>query len=282
MQFLFVALKESDVGHGSADSRNSCSSPEGRHSSQQTSGDESHPENFILVDHALSDLFRKPATRHAPERKLSVVSADGSRWAAPCAALYGLHYQQLKPEYSDERHSLTNDLPCDAFANLALHFSRHALKSWLDVTGHKLDLNLSWGENLAAKIVLVESLLEDLCLFWNLRSANDCQRPAPIIPLPIDDAADERVLVVLRDWVLSLAEYGMRSNYCLVTSQTVDEIDCCRFAARLEKMLAETPTRYVDYEPPRKRTSGARSLRFRCDLAGTSERSQAHFHATSP
>lgn len=86
--------------------------------------------------------------------------------------MYGIPHAGLRPQYFDEETSFTEDTTA-AFVDLATDFVKQSQKSWLDVTGHGLDL-LHFGTwPLAPTVVLVRSVVADLVLFWNLRTATD-------------------------------------------------------------------------------------------------------------
>jgi hypothetical protein len=126
----------------------------------------------------------------------------------------------------------------------------------LDVTGHALNprIESNWPSGqLSPTVVLVEHRVLDLGTYWNLRSASDTTFPAWIIPIPAEAANEPTVIEKLKDWLLAFLPYGSRPSYCLVTSQTVAEDTCRRFAAEFQAALAGSPIDAVDYEPPRNR-----------------------------
>jgi hypothetical protein len=74
-----------------------------------------------------------------------------------------------------------------------------------------------------------------------------------VIPIPRSETTDPTVLSALKDWLLAFAPYWTRPNYCVVTSATVTESDCCEFAIRLQDELRGSRIEFVDYVSPRKR-----------------------------
>jgi hypothetical protein len=169
--------------------------------------------------------------------------------------MFGIHHPALRTEYYDEATSFTANTTL-GFIDLATEFVKEWKQSWLDVTGHELKLRLSSVGPLAPTVVLVQSPVPDLSLFWNLRTASDTLRPVWIIPIPVEGATDLAVLEKLREWLLTFLPYGPRPDYCLVTSQTVREEDCQRFAEQFQKCLIGSPITGVDYEPPANRMPG--------------------------
>jgi DNA-directed RNA polymerase subunit RPC12/RpoP len=164
--------------------------------------------------------------------------------------MFGTHHVNLRREYYDEL-TVFGSNSVAGFIDLATEIVREWQQSWLDVTGHELNPHISGL--LVPTIVLVGSVVSDLSLFWNLRSASDTMHPAWIIPIPADAATDPAVVEKLKDWLLAFLPYGRRPNYCLVTSQSVEEQVCQNFAQQFRVVLDGTPIESVDYEPPRNR-----------------------------
>jgi len=215
--------------------------------------EQAHAEDYILVDHALIHLFQTRYLRPHRRQTLRLVTPEPlSTWAVYCAAMFGIHHPTLRTEYYDEATSFTANTTL-GFIDLATEFVKKWQHSWLDVTGHALNLRISAASALAPTVVLVQSPVPDLSLFWNLRTASDTIHPAWIIPIPVEGATDLAVLEKVREWLLAFLPYGPRPNYCLVTSQAVKERDCQRFAEEFQKCLAGSPIVWVDYEPPRNR-----------------------------
>jgi hypothetical protein len=61
------------------------------------------------------------------------------------------------------------------------------------------------------------------------------------------------VVEKLKVWLLAFLQYGSRPNYCHVTSQSVPETTCLRFAEQFQASLRGSAIQYVDYEAPRNR-----------------------------
>jgi hypothetical protein len=208
-------------------------------------------EDYYLVDHALIHLFQTRDQRKSRKRSLRLVTPEeSSKFAVYCAAVFGVHHQNLRNEYFDENNPFKGETT-SAFLDLSTEFVRGWCQSWLDVTGHELSPHISGAGPLAPTIVLVGSPVEDLALFWNLRTASDTTHPVWVIPIPHDGATESTVLDKLKDWLIAFSPYGRRSDYCLVTSQTVDETECKRFAEQFQTVLLGTPIEQVHFEPPR-------------------------------
>jgi DNA-directed RNA polymerase subunit RPC12/RpoP len=217
---------------------------------------QTHVEDYYLVDHALIHLFRTREQYKGRKQTLRLVSPEASSPLVTfCAATFGIHHQNLRKDYFDQ-DTAVSDSKTTAFIELATEFVKEWQQSWLDVTGHQLNprIESSWGSGqLSPTVVLVGHRIQDLCLFWNLRSASDTTYPAWIIPIPVEGASDPAVLGKLKEWLLAFLPYGPRPSYCLVTSQTVAEEVCRRVATDFQAVLAGSPIEAVDYEPSRNR-----------------------------
>jgi hypothetical protein len=214
---------------------------------------QSHPEDYYLVDHALLHLFQTRDQHKSRKQTLRLVSSDDSSpWAAFGAAVFGIHHRNLRKDLFDEEIIFTANT-ATSFIDLITEFVQKWQQSWLDVTGHELNAHVSGYGPLVPTIVLVGCLVPDLSLFWNLRTASDTIHPAWIIPVPFDASTEPLVLERLKEWLLAFLPYGPRPNYCLVTSQTVGEEACRDFGERFRAALGGSPIEVVDYEPPRNR-----------------------------
>jgi hypothetical protein len=192
------------------------------------------------------------ANRHpdiSARRFFWLVSATkDSVWSVYCAAMYGVHFLNLPTSYYDHFQQLEEDT-IEGFFRIAQQFASQCLFSWLDLTALALHPGTDW-QVLPPTIVLVGDLIADLSLFWNLRAATDSSTPVWIIPLPMNQVNDPKVRDRLKQWLITFSQYGKRPNYCVVTSQSVDEQDCQSFAEVLQQSLAGTNFEFVDYEPP--------------------------------
>jgi hypothetical protein len=95
-------------------------------------------------------------------------------------------------------------------------------------------------------VVLVDSLVADLALFWDLRLAAENDLPVWVIPVPAESAGDPAMMAQLRAWILSFEAYHRRSNFCRVTSSSVPHAALKDFAARLQRELEGTHLAQVD------------------------------------
>lgn len=213
-----------------------------------------HAEDYFTVDHALIHLFRSRDQQKSRKRVIRLVSTEPSSPFAPfCAAVYGIHHQNLREEYHDEKTVFSANTTV-AFIALAMRFVTEWEQSWLDVTGHELRplvLGSGWHGPVSPTIVLVGHCIYDLSLYWNIRTASDTTAPSWIIPIPAEDSRKPEVLAKLKEWLLSFLPYGRQPTYCLVTSQSVTEDDCRQFTTEFQATLAGSSVDAVDYEPPR-------------------------------
>jgi len=223
-----------------------------------------HFEEYCLVDDALIHMFQTRDRIGNRWRPLGVVSAaDSSPFSTYCAATFGLHHENLRDEFYSWDCKFDRSTT-EEFIGLVAEFMERRHRSWLDITGHELS-SLYWRTApLSPTVVLVDSLLPDMALFWNLRSASETDLPAWIIPIPIDGATDPGVLNRLREWLLAFLPYGPRPNYCLVTSQTVAESKCRLFAEQFQATLVGTPIESVTYDPPRNRVPVIIPFEYEC------------------
>ena len=132
----------------------------------------------------------------------------------------------------------------------------NAARCWLDLTSHGLTPVLracgwGWSMGLPPTIVLVDSLIPDLTLFWNLRLASDSDIPTWVTPIPSTYASDPVVLTRLKEWLLAFEVYQQRPNFCRVVSASVPIAQMATFADRLKEELKGTHIQHVDpQEPP--------------------------------
>jgi len=209
-------------------------------------------KDYHLVDHALIHLFQTRDKVKTHKQTLRLISPTiGSLYSAYCAAMFGIHHEKLRKDLFDLDDSFGGPGAAE-FVGLATEYVKGWQQSWLDVTGHELNIN-AFGGPLAPTIVLVGSKVSDLALFWNLRSSTDTTHPAWIIPIPVESASDPKVVDALKEWLLAFLPYGRNPNYCHITSRTVAETVCSEFAGRLRKALSGTAIESVDYEPPHNR-----------------------------
>ncbi len=209
-----------------------------------------YPEEYYLVDHALVHLNRERERQPSRGRALRLVSvARESPFADYCAAVFGTHHENLRREFFDDEVTFSGGTTT-SFVALATEFVEASQRSWLDVTGHGLSPRYEGTAPLEPTVVLVGSAVQDLALFWNLRTASDSDHPAWALPIPVTGSSDPAVLEELKKWLLAFLPYGPKPNYCLVTSESVPEQACSVFAQGFAKALSGTAIERVDYEPP--------------------------------
>ncbi len=214
-----------------------------------------HFEDYYLADHALIHLWQTRDQRKTHKQALRLVTPEiGSKLSTYCAAMFGIHNDKLRGDMFDIE-CLFEGTAVDLI-ELAAVFVKSWQQSWLDVTCHKLIPQFIghfaiWGHSVPT-VVLVANLVQDMSLFWNLRSASDTRHPTWFIPILFDGGVtDPRIFEMLKDWLLAFNQYDTHSNYCHITSQTVGEADCRLFAEQLRLALVGTPIENVDFEAPR-------------------------------
>lgn len=206
-------------------------------------------KDYYFVDHALIHLFetREKSKGHKQQLRLVTPSKD-SAFGLYSGAVFGIHHQNFRKDLFDVEQSFTGTTASE-FVDLATEFLKEWQQCWLDVTAHELVPQLMETGHLAPTIVLVGGKAPDLALFWNLRSGTDARHLPWIIPIPVTAVDEPNLLDKLKNWLLEFLPYGRKPNYCHVTSQTVDEADCRKFAERLQTALSGTPIESVEFEP---------------------------------
>ncbi len=210
----------------------------------------SQHEGFIHGDRAVIAMFNARNRRSRYNRPLAVVAALQSSPLHPyCAVMFGMHHTDLADEYRDECHKFESGTAED-FVDLCMEFSEQNRQTWLDANSFGLSSHQIGSRGVEPTIVLVREVVSDLSLFWNKRVVNDRDEAPWIIPVPAEQATRHEVVDRLSQW---LDGFSPHANYCVVTSESVNQGDCVHFAAMLEQALDGTSIEYVDYEPPRKR-----------------------------
>lgn len=209
--------------------------------------------NLIHSNRAIIANFERRARPSAITRPVKAVSVDpSSEWLPYFAALFGIHPVNLSEKYRDEQIVVEAPSATDLI-NTHLDFVEEEKESWIDAGSFGLSAHHMLFPPVQPTIVVVKDMIPDLCLFWNLRLAWTAEIPLWVIPIPESDALNEDVLNSLKSWLLAFHKYGMRPNYCVMTSASVGKESIERIAARLQAILAGSGIEHVDYEPPKNR-----------------------------
>ena len=209
-----------------------------------------HNEGFIHGDPAIISMFKSRRLGLHNVRPLAVITADqASPLSAHCAGMFGVHHPDLAEKYRDEQQSFDSEFVED-FIDLCLDFSEHGKLTWLDSNSFGLSVHQLHGRSVEPTIVLVENVVSDLSLFWNLRSVSDPGDSPWIIPVPHNQVTRPEAMASLRRW---LNQFDPFANYCVVTSQSVSEAACLNFCEELKHTVDGTSIQHVDYDPPRNR-----------------------------
>ena len=214
-------------------------------------------EGHITVGHVIQQLLSTPGCPGPAQRPLRVVGCDPKSPLLPfVAALLGIHYENLGNVIPCESSCLVEAAGVADFIAMHSGIVANAARCWLDLTSHGLTPVLracgwGWSMGLPPTIVLVDSLIPDLTLFWNLRLASDSDIPTWVIPIPSTYASDPVVLTRLKEWLLAFEVYQQRPNFCRVVSASVPIAEMATFADRLKVELKGTHIQHVDpQEPP--------------------------------
>jgi hypothetical protein len=204
-------------------------------------------EEHITAGHVVRHLRETPGGPGRRERPLRLLGCDPKSPLLPyVAALLGVHYEKLGDAVPNETTQFPeNGTAADLIGAHAEIVSRPA-RCWLDLASSGLSTSLLASMDLPPTIVLVDALVPDLAMFWDLRAGADGDIPAWAIPVPLGSASDPVVLARLKDWLLAFEVYRRRPNFCRVTSSSVPLATLAEFAARLKTELSGTHVKFVD------------------------------------
>lgn len=210
----------------------------------------------VKLVHSSEAIISKFATRtvfSTSNRPLKVVSeGSSSEWSPYLAAMLGIHPENLDFKYRDERLVL-DGMNVNGLVNIHRDYVDGWKHSWLDAGSYGLSLNLMASPKLAPTIVMVENVVEDLCLFWNLRLASDPHYPQWVLPIPIRDSENQDLKENLREWLQLFVGCRNFPNFCLLTSASVSRERVSEYARSLRSSLQDTGIQKVDYMRPRNR-----------------------------
>jgi hypothetical protein len=209
-------------------------------------------EEHITAAHVIRHLRRTPIGPGLQERPLRIVGCDPKSSLLPfLAALLGSHYPNLGNVVPNEECWFSDAGTVPDLIAIHTGMVSGFARCWLDLASHGLNCRLVGLMEIPPTIVLVDSLVSDLALFWNLRAAGDTDLPVWAIPIPASSASDPEVLARLRGWLLAFEPYGRHPNFCRVTSTSLPPESLNDFAARLQQGLEGTHVKYVDpWVPP--------------------------------
>jgi hypothetical protein len=208
-------------------------------------------EQHSTAAHVIHHLRRTPVGPGRRERTLRLIGCDPKSPLLPfIAALFGIHYENLGTALPNEGGWFPETGSVSAF--IATHtdiVSRYA-RCWLDLASYGLTPRLFGSAEIPPTIVLVDSLVSDLSLFWNLRAAADSDIPEWAIPIPASAAGDPAVLGKLKEWLMAFEQYQRRPSFCRVTSASVPSTTLDNFARRFQEAMTGTHIQHVDpWEP---------------------------------
>ena len=211
--------------------------------------------NLIHSDRAVIAGFEHKTRPSSISRPVKVLDLNpSSDWLPYFAAQFGLQPADLAEKYRDEHQKVDSPTARD-FIRIHQDFVDGWKDSWLDAGCFGLRVRYERFPRIDPTIVVVKNLITDLCLFWNLRLAADTDAPAWVIPLPEACLQDATVRESLREWMSSFKKYGRDTNYCLVTSGSVDKPTLESLAAAIRSSMVGSGVEYVDYESPKRHIS---------------------------
>ena len=214
-----------------------------------------HNEEHLTDRHLLNYLFRRQ-NDGGPKRPTRLIFWDESSGLFPhAAALFGLPYKVKQNPFAPVEDGGDWGDMREASALIRAHTSvvQKYERCWMELTSQELNLLFHWGGTGHPTIVLVENIVEDLSLFWNLRMEGHEWIPRWIIPLPTTMPRDDIHAGLLKDWILAFLKFNQRPNHIFVTSQKAAPQHQADFAEWLKMRLEETPIKFVDVWPPANR-----------------------------
>jgi len=132
----------------------------------------------------------------------------GSRVSGLVAATFGLHDYAQTEKLAEFLKCDVSNLPAGAgtadFVRVCRKFHSHS--SWLDLGSHLLDRNIRHGHMFPPPtVVLVDSEVRDLALYWSLRTTYEYRSPGKIIPFPAKAIGDTAAMQELAKWLATCA-----------------------------------------------------------------------------
>ena len=214
-----------------------------------------HREEHITDKHLLNHMFRRQ-NGGGYKRSTRLIFWDKSSDIFPyAAALFGIPYKvrpnpfapvEYDGDWGDQREPATL---IRTFSAIVEKYEQY----WMELTSQGLDTQFHSHGTGHPTIVLVDNLVEDLSLFWNLRMEGPEWIAKWIIPLPASITRDEAHARLLREWILGFTKYHQTPNYIFITSKSVATEQQQEFADWLRQNLDETPIKFVDIWPPTNR-----------------------------
>ncbi|MCX5670881.1 MAG: hypothetical protein NTU94_06120 [Planctomycetota bacterium] len=165
-----------------------------------------------------------------------------------CAVAFGIHpvdaTASIKKSIKAEELGLVSAPPFRQFVKACMDM--RGLLSWLDLAS----CGLASAQNLAGAgnpptVVVVESLVSDLALFWSLRMNDGMMGPTEIIPMPSCEVSSQESIEAVAEWIRTSR---VDSNYCIVTSEAAPSAATNTLAAKLRRRLKGSKRQYVDVQ----------------------------------
>jgi hypothetical protein len=217
---------------------------------EQLYGD--HYEQHVTDRQFLNFLFRRHIDG-GPKRKTRLIFWDETSDLFPlAAALFGIPYKVRPNPYAPVEYDGDWGDQQDPRSLIKAHTAivEKYEQCWPELTSQELDVRFHWGWTGPPTIVLVENIVEDLSLFWNLRMEGHASIPRWIIPIPASMTRDETHAAILKAWILGFAKYPQRPNHIFIKSRGAAQELQIEFAEWLRSNLQGTHIKFVDVCPP--------------------------------
>ena len=198
-------------------------------------------EEHVTVGHVIHYARRQPAIGGRQSLPLRIFDCDPKSELRPfVAAMFGINYENIAKAIPVEQICL----PAAAGASeLICAYNDYLSKpgqTWLDFGGEGLTYSYTpVCSPPPPTIVIVNSLVSDLALFWNLRQGSTLFVPSWVLPLPESAICDASIVAPLTEW-FQLWEKRVNCNTCQIISTSVPQSALSDFANRLQKEVTGT------------------------------------------
>ena len=220
---------------------------------------EDHNELHLTDRHLLNYLFRRQYQCSAKRVTRLIFWDEQSDLFPFAAALFVISYRLRPNPYAPVEYDGDWGDQLDPLSLIRAHTAivQKYEQCWMELTSQELNVRFHWGRTGHPTIVLVEDIVEDLSLFWNLRMEGHEWMPRWILPLPASMTRDESHATLLENWILGFNKYHGRPNYIFTTSLKAALEQQIEFAGWLRANLERTPITFVDVWPPSNRVPNA-------------------------
>ena len=214
-----------------------------------------HNEEHLTDRHLLNYLFRQQ--NHGFRKRVTrLIFWDEQSASFPlAAALFGIPDKVRPSPYAPVEYDGDWGDQGNPTSLIKAHTAivQKYEQCWMELTSQELSVRFHVGGTGHPTIVLIENMVEDLSLFWNLRMEGHEWIPRWIIPLPMSIAGDQEIGTLLKTWISEFFQYHQRPNHIFITSQKANPEGQQEFADWVKSTLEGSPIEFVDVWPPANR-----------------------------